>query len=279
MWKIRKKRYILLFIVTFLALLAIYAFSIEPSLLVVSRYRLNPELATNQDSLKIVQISDLHLKKFNHRTQQIVEQVNQLHPDIIVLTGDSIDKAEQINGYDRFLSLLDRKITKYAILGNWEYKSKVDLATLTRIYNTYDCRLLVNESALYQKGNQRLLITGVDDLVGEPNLTKSLQNISPNPNHLLLSHSPAYIDEISTDELKTLGDYKPQYMLSGHTHGGQISLFGFTPIRPPGSGNYVSGWYQTNSVDVYVSRGLGISVLPLRIGTVPEISYFEWFLK
>ncbi len=279
MWKIRKKRYILLFITTFLALLAIYAFSVEPNLLVVSRYRLNPEIATNQDSLKIVQISDLHLKKFNHHAQQIVEQVNQLHPDIVVLTGDSIDKADQINEYDRFLSLLDPKITKYAILGNWEYNSKVDLATLTRIYTTYDCRLLVNESTLYQKGNQSLLITGVDDLVGEPNLTKSLQNISPNSNHLLLSHSPAYIDQVSTNELKTLAEYKPQYMLSGHTHGGQISLFGFTPIRPPRSGNYVSGWYQTNSIDVYVSRGLGISVLPIRIGAIPEISYFEWFLK
>jgi hypothetical protein len=138
---------------------------------------------------------------------------------------------------------------------------------------------LVNESTLYQKGNQSLLITGVDDLVGEPNLTKSLQNISPNSNHLLLSHSPAYIDQVSTNELKTLAEYKPQYMLSGHTHGGQISLFGFTPIRPPRSGNYVSGWYQTHSIDVYVSRGLGISVLPIRIGAIPEISYFEWFLK
>lgn len=279
MWKIRKKRYILLFIITFLALLAIYAFSIEPNLLVVSRHRLNAETATNQDSLKIVQISDLHLKKFNHRTQQIIEQVNQLHPDIVVLTGDSIDKADQINGYDRFLSLLDRKIAKYAILGNWEYKSKVDLATLTKIYNNYNCRLLVNESTLYQKGNQSLLITGVDDLVGKPSLTKSLQNIKPHPNHLLLSHSPLYIDEVSTDELKVLAEYKPQYMLAGHTHGGQISLFGFAPLRPPRSGNYVSGWYQTNSIDVYVSKGLGISVLPLRIGTVPEISYFEWFLK
>ncbi|MFM7603014.1 MAG: metallophosphoesterase [Pseudanabaena sp.] len=269
----------MLFVTTFLALLAIYAFSIEPNLFVVSRHRLNAENATNQNSLQIVQISDLHLKKFNHRTQQIIENVNQLHPDIIVLTGDSIDRANQINEYDRFLSLLDRKIAKYAILGNWEYNSNVDLATLTKIYNNYNCRLLVNESTLYQKGNQSLLITGVDDLVGEPNLAKSLQNIKPHPNHLLLSHSPLYIDEVSTNELKILAEYKPQYMFSGHTHGGQISLFGFAPLLPPRSGNYVSGWYQTNSIDVYVSKGLGISVLPLRFGTVPEISYFEWFLK
>jgi uncharacterized protein len=76
-----------------------------------------------------------------------------------------------------------------------------------------------------------------------------------------------------------LSEYKPQYMLTGHTHGGQLSFFGFVPILPPRSGNYVSGWYQTNSISVYVSRGLGVSVLPIRIGTVPEIGYFEWVLK
>ncbi|TYQ24175.1 metallophosphoesterase [Pseudanabaena sp. UWO311] len=279
MRKIKKKRYILLFIITVLALLPIYAFSIEPNLFVVTHHRLNPEASSNHGIVKIVQISDLHLKKFNDRAQRIAEQVNKLQPDIVVFTGDSVDKAEQIDGYDRFLSLLDRQTAKYAILGNWEYKSRVDLERLTQIYAAYNCRLLVNESILYKQGDRNLLITGIDDLVSEPNLTKSLQNINPNPNHLLLAHSPAYADVFSADELRILSEYKPQYMLTGHTHGGQLSFFGFAPILPPRSGNYVSGWYQTNSISIYVSRGLGVSVLPMRIGTIPEIAYFEWVLK
>jgi uncharacterized protein len=279
MRKSKKKHYILLFIIIVVVLLPVYAFSIEPNLFVVTHHRLNPEDSSNRAILKIVQVSDLHLKKFNERSQRIAEQVNKLQPDIVVFTGDSVDKAQQIDGYDRFLSLLDRQTPKYAILGNWEYKSRVDLDRLTKIYTTYNCRLLVNESILYEQGDRNLLITGIDDLVGEPNLAKSLQNINPNPNHLLLAHSPAYVDSFSIDELRILSKYKPQYMLTGHTHGGQLSFFGFAPILPPRSGNYVSGWYQINSISVYVSRGLGISILPMRIGSVPEIGYFEWVLK
>ncbi len=279
MRKIKKKRYIILFIITVLVLLPIYAFSIEPNLFVVTHHRLNPEASSNHGIVKIVQISDLHLKKFSDRAQRIAEQVNKLQPDIVVFTGDSIDKAEQIDGYDRFLSLLDRQVAKYAILGNWEYNAGVDIERLAKIYTNYNCRLLVNASILYKLGDRSLLITGIDDLVGDPNLVKSLQNINPNSNHLLLAHSPAYVDLFSTDELKVLSKYKPQYMMAGHTHGGQISFFGFAPILPPRSGNYVSGWYQTNSISMYVSRGLGVSVLPMRIGSVPEIGYFEWVLK
>lgn len=183
MQKTKKKRYILIFIITVLALLPIYAFSIEPNLFVVTNHRLNPETPSNHDIIKIVQISDLHLKKFNDRAQRIAEQVNKLQPDIVVFTGDSVDKSEQIDGYDRFLSLLDRQTAKYAILGNWEYIARVDLERLTQIYAAYNCHLLVNESILYKQGDRNLLITGIDDLVGKPNLAKSLQNISPNPNH------------------------------------------------------------------------------------------------
>jgi predicted MPP superfamily phosphohydrolase len=138
---------------------------------------------------------------------------------------------------------------------------------------------LVNESILYKQGDRNLLITGIDDLVGKPNLIKSLENINSNPNHLLLAHSPAYRDSFSSDELKLLAEYKPQFMLSGHTHGGQLSFFGFAPFRPPGSGDYVSGWYRTSPISMYISRGLGVSILPMRIGTVPEISYFEYCLR
>ena len=136
MQRIKKRTYILLFIISTLILLSIYIFYIEPNLFVVTRHQLNSEIAANREGLKIVQISDLHLKKFNDRAQQIAEQVNKLQPDIVIFTGDSIDKVEQLDGFDRFLSLLDRQTAKYAILGNWEYWAKVDLEVLTKMYAT-----------------------------------------------------------------------------------------------------------------------------------------------
>ncbi|MBW4426780.1 MAG: metallophosphoesterase [Nostoc desertorum CM1-VF14] len=263
-----------------------YAFIIEPNRFVVTRHQLNQEFASNNNSFKIVQVSDLHLKQFNNRAQRIAEQVNKLHPNVVLFTGDSIDKAEQLDGFARFLSLLDKQTVKYAIMGNWEYWAGVDLKDLTKTYATYNCRLLINESILHKYGDRSILITGLDDLVSKPDLIKSLQNVTPQPNHLLLAHSPAYRDSFSIDELAKITQYKPQYMLSGHTHGGQLSLFGFVPLRPPGSGRYLSGWYRDGAmpaaggaIALYVSRGLGVSVLPVRMGVVPEISYFEWFLN
>jgi uncharacterized protein len=277
--KRKKSLFILLTITISLGLLILYAFIIEPNRFVVTRHQINQQFITKNNSFKVVQISDLHLKQFNGRAQRIAEQVNKLNPNIVLFTGDSIDKAEQIEGFESFLSLLNKQTAKYAIMGNWEYWAGIDLERLTKIYAAYNCRLLVNESTLYNYGDRPILITGLDDLVGKPDLIKSLQGIPPQPNHLLLAHSPAYRDSFSSDELAKIRQYKPRYMLSGHTHGGQLSLFGFTPLRPNGSGHYVSGWYRDGAIAMYVSRGLGVSVLPVRIGVVPEIGYFEWFLN
>ena len=279
----RKKRqkslFILLTITISLGLLILYAFIIEPNRFVVTRHQLNQQFASKNISFKVVQISDLHLKQFNSRAQRIAEQVNKLKPNVVLFTGDSIDKVEQLDGFERFLSLLNKQTAKYAIMGNWEYWAGVDLKRLIKIYANHNCRSLINESILHNHSDRSILITGLDDLVGKPDLIKSLQGFPPQPNHLLLAHSPAYRASFSSDELVKLRQYKPQYMLSGHTHGGQISLFGFTPIRPNGSGRYISGWYRDGAPWLYVSRGLGVSVLPVRIGVVPEISYFEWFLN
>ena len=278
--KKRKKSLFILFTISMsLGLLILYTFIIEPNRFVVTRHQLKQQFTSKNSSFKVVQISDLHLKQFNSRAQRIAEQVNKLKPNVVLFTGDSIDKVEQLDGFERFLSLLNKQTAKYAIMGNWEYWAGVDLEHLTKIYATYNCRLLVNESTLYNYGERTILITGLDDLVGKPDLIKSLQGVPPQPNHLLLAHSPAYRDLFSIDELAKIRQYKPQYMLSGHTHGGQLSLFGFTPIRPNGSGRYVSGWYRDGAIAMYVSRGLGVSILPVRIGVVPEIGYFDWFLN
>ncbi|WP_375501251.1 metallophosphoesterase [uncultured Nostoc sp.] len=217
--KRRKYLFILLAISVSFCLLILYAFIIEPNRFVVTRHQLNQQFASNKNSFKIVQISDLHLKQFNNRAQHIAEQVNKLNPNVVLFTGDSIDKVEQLDGFDRFLSLLDKQTAKYAIMGNWEYWAGVDLKRLTKIYATYNCRLLVNESVLHNYGDRSILITGLDDLVSKPDLIKSLQGVRPQQNHLLLAHSPAYRDSFSSDELAKITQYKPQYMLSGHTHG------------------------------------------------------------
>ncbi len=172
--KRKKSLFILLTIIISLGLLILYAFIIDPNRFVVTHYQLNQQFASKNSSFKVVQISDLHLKQFNSCAQRIAEQVNKLKSNVVLFTGDSIDKVEQIEGFECFLSLLNKQTAKYAIMGNWEYWAGVDLEYLTKIYATYNCRLLVNESTLYNHSDRSILITGLDDLVGKPDLIKSL---------------------------------------------------------------------------------------------------------
>lgn len=271
--------YLALAVLATLVAIAIYGLWIEPNQFVVTRQTVTPAQTEQTATLKLVQISDLHLKQFNQRAEQVAVKINQLKPDLIVLTGDILDKAEQLPGVERFLDRLPAATPTYSILGNWEYWSGVDLEQLKQVYANHNIRLLVNATAVHRFGEQKILISGIDDLVNQPNLSKALQGIKPQLNHLLLAHAPAYRDSFSADEIKLLDTYKPQLMLSGHTHGGQIVLGSWVPLRPPGSGKYVSGWYRQGIVPLYVSRGLGASVLPFRLGAVPEISYFEWPLS
>ncbi|MCK5075659.1 MAG: hypothetical protein KAR38_04750 [Calditrichia bacterium] len=103
---------------------------------------------------------------------------------------------------------------------------------------------------------------------------------------ILLKKISVNIDEVPFEEaLKIIADkgsfklnYNPQLMLSGHTHGGQITFFGLAPILPRGSGKYVSGWYEKEKIKLYVSRGIGTSVIPFRFMSLPEIVCLDWAL-
>ena len=117
-------------------------------------------------------------------------------------------------------------------------------------------------------------MTGFDDLLGG-----QLQPINHHETtkyvdkHLVLAHCPA-----TRDIFQKLSPVPPSLILSGHTHGGQIAPGGFPLYTPPGSGDYVSGWYRGNGPPMYVSRGIGTSLLPLRIGSLPELVILDWHL-
>lgn len=139
-------------------------------------------------------------------------------------------------------------------------------------------------------GAAAVLVTGLDDLIGgQPNVARALATAVPSANHLLLAHCPPQRDTFATEAAasarRTPDAYMiapalgtPQLMLAGHTHGGQIALGGWAPVRPPGSGRYVAGWYRDAPTALYVSRGLGTSVVPVRFGAPPEIAVFDWRL-
>jgi len=190
-----------------------------------------------------------------------------------LFTGDAIDRRSTLPVLNNFLKLIDRDIQKVAILGNREYYSPVEVRKLTNVYNENNCKLLINQTTQFTLQNKTMSITGVDDFSkGRADIDLAMQEYQKASYHIILNHSPEYCDIISSRLDK---DVNVDFILSGHTHGGQISLLGFAPYTPPGSGRYLKGWYNDNIHKMYVSKGIGTAGIPVRFGAKSEIAIFN----
>jgi predicted MPP superfamily phosphohydrolase len=247
---------------------------IEPNRIIVTSHSLAE--SKGGSTTRIVQLTDLHLHDVGHHVRAVAAQTNALRPDLIALTGDSVDRRDALPLLAEFLELLPSETPKVATLGNWEHWAGVDASELRSLYDRYHCRLLVNESATFTLRGRSFSFTGLDDLVGgAPNLVAATRGGSPgDATRILIQHCPAFRDAPALREPNAGAPFR--LMLSGHTHGGQIAPFGRALYRPQGSGRYVSGWYRdADRVPMYVSRGIGTSVVPIRLGAVPEIAAFD----
>ena len=249
------------------AALGAEALWLEPRRVTVSRHR----LGNGRTPIRVVQLSDLHLQDIHQFEIDVAAEVARLAPNVMVLTGDAIDKRDRVHVLEEFLEMLPAGVPKFAILGNWDYWSGATVRELEAAYDRHACRLLINQTVVHEHDGRRLRLTGVDDLLGgRPTLGHLTAGEQDEP-HLLLAHCPAYREHAERE-----GKGQFTCMLSGHTHGGQIRMLGFAPVLPRGSGGYVSGWYHgAGRVPLYVSRGIGTSLIRARLGASPEVSVFE----
>lgn len=221
-----------------------------------------------KNKIKIIQISDLHFDTLRYFHKSIANKINLLNPDLIFITGDSVDKTEKIDLLNDFLCLIDKSIIKFAITGNWEYWGNVDLMKLKKIYKKNNCDFLINENKIINIRNREVSIIGIDDFIGgNADFKKATENLYPTDLCIVLSHCPQHRDLIE----KQKGSLKIDLILSGHTHGGQINLLGIVPFKPRGSGRYLKGWYKQKEPKMYVSKGIGTSILPIRLGARAEM--------
>ncbi|MEI6256137.1 MAG: metallophosphoesterase [Planctomycetota bacterium] len=229
---------------------------------------------TVADRLRILQVSDLHVHGIGTLQRQLLEQLHAAEADLIVITGDSIDRADALPTLDALLKEFPTRPRLLAILGNWEYKCAVNLRALDRAYERHGIELLINRSVELHHRGQRVRITGLDDIVaGSQDAQAALADAEPLKQHLVLAHCP-----IARDSLRLPAEHPATLMLSGHTHGGQVAPFGVATVLPPGCGRYVAGWYRDGGPPMYVSRGIGTSLVPVRIGATPELVRIDWRL-
>jgi predicted MPP superfamily phosphohydrolase len=253
---------------------AIDGVAITPRRLVTSTYSFGQ--AASADRLRIVQVSDLHVHGIGTLERQLLEQIHEAQADLIVITGDSIDRAGSLPLLDRLLGEFPRSPRVLAILGNWEYRSGIRPDQFTRAYARHGIELLVNQSIELEHQGRTIRVTGLDDILySRPAAATAIGAGRPLDHHLVLAHCP-----ISRDTLGLPPAHPASLVLSGHTHGGQVAPFGVATILPPGCGRYVAGWYRdADGPPLYVSRGIGTSGLPIRIGATPELVRIDWGLE
>ncbi len=256
-----------------------YALGVEPNRTGITRQTLCPEGASADRRVRFVQLSDLHLRKIGYHERDVAQKTNGLHPDFVVVSGDICGMHGGLDWFARFLALLDPGMPVYGVPGNWEYRAGLDLGRLDRLYRGHHGRLLVNETIRLHYGGADILITGLDDLLmGRSDVAAALRGAAPAGNHLVIAHCPACRDLLPA-QLSAGSAFDPQYMVAGHTHGGQVTLFGITPYLPQGSGRYRYGWYGGAGPRMFVSRGIGTTTLPVRFMAPPEIVCYDWHLR
>jgi uncharacterized protein len=225
---------------------------------------------------RIVHMADFHYGEYSEPTyiRSIVRTVNQLRPDLIVLTGDFISAGPMIRRISvdfayHCADLLGKLAgaPKFAVMGN--HDCMVNAAAVTVALQSRGIRVLHNESVPIEKDGARMWLAGVADiLIGdEADLGAAIPKTRRPAEEplILMAHEPDYADKVIGSGV--------DLMLSGHTHGGQVRI-PFMPLfdLPPMGKKYVDGHFSFNDLQLYVTRGIGTVGVPFRFRCPPEIT-------
>ena len=224
--------------------------------------------------LHVVHLSDLHLHTLPPHFKSAAEVVNRLKPDIILLTGDYLEQEKNLSGVLEFMKLLKASRGIFAVQGNWEYWARLEGEPLRRNFAKVGVQLLIDQRHDLNIRQLPLTILGLDYPSASVNLDKIRKVADPERINLLLSHVPAF----DHDALERLVDL----ILCGHTHGGQIRLPFLPPFYMPRfSGRFIAGLYRVTrqNIPLYLNRGLGTSVVPIRFLCPPEITSLRLISK
>jgi predicted MPP superfamily phosphohydrolase len=246
--KRRLRRGLLAALVLLPPLLAAYAFWIEPYWIQVTRH----ETGEGPREIKIVHLTDLHFKTEGSRERRVLEILEEEKPDLIVITGDSITDGFDPEAFTAFLSRIRAPLGVFACRGNWEDWYSYSIPCFAE----GGVRLLEDQS-------EALPRTGLE-IVG----LRSARSPVPSgtaPLRIALCHYPIILPSASKKGV--------DLVFAGHTHGGQVRLPFFGALTLPfDCGRYEAGWYAEGTCRMYVSRGIGTSILGVRFNCRPEVA-------
>ena len=264
-------------IITFLVLVAmlIYPFA-EPFMLEVENVTLtSSDLPADIGQLRIVYLSDIHQGSFfsQSRVDSLVKRINALNADLVLLGGDYAEDSDGAVAFFRSLPNIHARYGVYAVMGNHDRTvPESNLQAMQTIMIAKGITPVVNDVIPVRIGVSNIYIAGIDDVnTGWPDLSGVAARTRAEDYVIFLSHSPEVIPD--AHKCADMNGRRGWFDLGlfGHTHGGQIALIGQYLGIAKVPAQYEQGWIVENRINMLISRGVGTSVLPVRIGRRPQI--------
>lgn len=273
----KKKKYIILSVLFLLlapCLGLLYSYYEARNVIVREMTFTDKDLPESFVGKKIIFVSDIHVNEYfkGENVSDLVERINERNPDIIILGGDYTRKEEKYSqSFFKEISKLESTFGVYTVLGNhdhWEDANLIQAGLVNCGFNICD-----NKSYWIKNGKDSIKIGGVGDYWTDKQLLENtISDVKESDFCLLISHNPDYMEELDSNLVSLV--------LSGHTHAGQVTFFGFwAPIMPstghpeyPQTGlKYRYGWKEKGNTKLYITSGVGVGGFPLRFFARPEI--------
>ncbi len=229
------------------------------------------------ESLQVLQISDMHVEHLSISPRRLLAAVSGEQLDLIVLTGDYMDRKRSLSKFEPYLQALCSLRPKYgmfAVFGNHDYLLRdAELAKLRSMFARYGVQVLKNEHVTLTVNDQLLQLIGIDDFsTGRSCLQRSFAGLDGETAayRLVLTHDPNVVLEMN--------DYSFDYLLAGHFHNGQIHWpkpYHLIKMGRLARQKRVQGLHYQNGRAFYINEGLGQTGVNLRYGSSPEISIHQ----
>ena len=227
---------------------------------------------------RIVQVSDLHNNLYGHDQSYLIAKIREAKPDVIVITGDLLDRnTRKVENATKFVKGAVEIAPVFYVTGNHESVAGKEYIELMIGLKKAGAVILENKAFELKSGEEKICLAGINDPafdytasdadVVDREIKEVLSQTGKERPVILLSHRPELIDIYSKNGI--------DLVLTGHAHGGQVRIPFFGPVYAPSQGfrpKYTSGLYSEGNTQMYVSRGMGNGLAPLRFNDGPELA-------